>query len=74
MFRTAKELKLLFYIVDLDHVFERLAEENDPSDVNDVAGFIFSTSQAVIMFGIIVFCLAYFFYFLINIVETDHIL
>ena len=53
--RMAKELKRLHVIVDLSHVFKRLAEENDLSGVHDVAGLIMSKLQIVITFGISLF-------------------
>ena len=42
MFRTPNTLKRLFVVVDLNHVFNRLAVENDRSGVQDVVGLIIS--------------------------------
>ena len=55
MFKIARELNLLLVMVDLDHVFIRLAVENDLSGVQDVAGFTIISLQILMKFGIIFF-------------------
>ena len=50
----AKTLNRLLFMVDRFHVFKRLAEENDLSGAQDVAGLTINSLQRIIRLGIII--------------------